>query len=40
MLKGDFLDAVVFVGGKPVRLFKNLEDLSLPENQKYEGMLS
>ncbi len=39
VLKGD-LDAVVFVGGKPVRLFKNLEDLSLPENQKYEGMLS
>ncbi len=39
VLKGD-LDAVVFVGGKPIRLFKNLEDLSLPENQKYKGMLS
>ena len=38
VLKGD-LDAVIFVGGKPVRLFKNLEDLSLPENQKYQGML-
>jgi len=38
VLKGD-VDAVVFVGGKPVRLFKNLEDLSLPENRKYEGML-
>lgn len=34
------LDAVVFVGGKPVRLFKNLEDLTLPENQKYAAMLS
>ena len=38
VLKGD-LDAVVFVGGKPVRLFKNLEDLTLPENQKYAPML-
>jgi len=39
VLKGD-LDAVVFVAGKPVRLFKNLEDLNLPENQKYAAMLS
>ncbi len=39
VLKGE-LDAVVFVGGKPVRLFKNLEDLSLPENRKYGDMLS
>jgi len=38
VLKGD-IDAVIFVGGKPVRLFKNLEDLSLPENQKYAAML-
>lgn len=38
VLKGD-LDAVIFVGGKPVRLFKNLEDLTLPENQKYAAML-
>ncbi len=39
VLKGD-LDAVVFVAGKPVRLFKNLEDLGLPENHKYAQMLS
>ncbi len=39
VLRGD-LDAVVFVAGKPVRLFKNLEDLTLPENQKYAPMLS
>jgi uncharacterized protein len=39
VLKGE-LDAVIFVGGKPVRLFKNLEDLTLPENQKYAAMLS
>lgn len=39
VLKGE-LDAVVFVSGKPVRLFKNLEDLTLPENQKYASMLS
>lgn len=38
VLKGD-LDAVIFVGGKPVRLFKNLEDLTLPQNQKYTAML-
>jgi uncharacterized protein len=38
VLKGD-IDAVIFVGGKPVRLFKNLEDLTLPENQKYTAML-
>ena len=39
VLKGD-IDAIIFVGGKPVRLFKNLEDLSLPENQKYGAMLA
>lgn len=39
VLKGD-ADAVIFVGGKPVRLFKNLEDLTLPENEKYAAMLS
>jgi len=38
VLKGE-LDAVILVGGKPVRLFKNLEDLTLPENQKYATML-
>lgn len=38
VLKGE-VDAVIFVGGKPVRLFKNLEDLTLPENQKYAPML-
>jgi TRAP transporter TAXI family solute receptor len=38
VLKGD-LDAVIFVGGKPVRMFKNMEDLSKPENQKYSLML-
>lgn len=39
VLKGE-LDAAVFVGGKPVRLFKNLEDLTLPENQKYAPLLA
>ncbi|MDE3037354.1 MAG: TAXI family TRAP transporter solute-binding subunit [Pseudomonadota bacterium] len=39
VLKGE-IDAVIFVGGKPVRLFKNLEDLTLPENQQYAAMLS
>jgi len=38
VLKGE-IDAAIFVGGKPVRLFKNLEDLTLPENQKYAAML-
>jgi TRAP transporter TAXI family solute receptor len=38
VLKGE-MDAAIFVGGKPVRLFKNLEDLTLPENQKYSLML-
>ncbi|MEK6746393.1 MAG: TAXI family TRAP transporter solute-binding subunit [Pseudomonadota bacterium] len=38
VLKGE-ADAAIFVGGKPVRLFKNLEDLTLPENQKYAPML-
>lgn len=38
VLKGE-VEAAVFVGGKPVRLFKNLEDLTLPENQKYATML-
>jgi TRAP transporter TAXI family solute receptor len=39
VLKGE-LDAVIFVGGKPVRLFKNLEDLKRPENQQYAEMLT
>ena len=38
VLRGE-VDAAVFVGGKPVRLFKNLEDLTLPENRKYAGLL-
>ncbi|MEQ1790338.1 MAG: TAXI family TRAP transporter solute-binding subunit, partial [Rickettsiales bacterium] len=38
VLKGE-ADAVIFVGGKPIRLFKNLEDLTLPENEKYASML-
>jgi hypothetical protein len=33
------VDAAVFVGGKPVRLFKNLEDLSRPGNEKFASML-
>jgi TRAP transporter TAXI family solute receptor len=39
VLKGD-IDAVIFVAGKPVRLFKNLEDLSLPENKQYAPMMA
>lgn len=38
VLKGE-LDAVIFVGGKPVRLFKNMEDLSLPENERFASLL-
>jgi len=38
VLKGE-LDAVIFVGGKPVRLFKNLEELAMPENIQYAAML-
>lgn len=38
VLKGD-LDAVIFVGGKPVRIFKNMEDLTKPQNRKYALML-
>lgn len=38
VLKGE-LDAVIYVAGKPVRLFKNLEDLTLPENHRYAPML-
>lgn len=32
-------DAVIFVGGKPVKLFKNIESLSRPENVKYAHLL-
>lgn len=39
VLKGD-LDAVVVVAGKPVRVFKNLEDLTRPEHQQYADMLA
>lgn len=38
VLKGE-LDAVIVVAGKPVRLFKNLEDLSLPENKQFAPMM-
>lgn len=38
VLKGD-LDAVIFVGGKPVKIFKNMEDLTKPENQKFALLL-
>ena len=38
VLRGE-VDAVIFVGGKPVRLFKNLENLAMPENQRYAAML-
>lgn len=38
VLKGD-LDAVIFVGGKPVKIFKNMEDLTKPENQRYALLL-
>jgi hypothetical protein len=38
VLKGD-IDAVVFVGGKPVKLFKNMEALAEPENRKFTQML-
>lgn len=38
VLKGE-VDAAIYVGGKPVRLFKNLEDLSKPENKEYAPML-
>lgn len=32
-------DAVVFVGGKPVKLFKNMEQLATPENAKFTDLL-
>jgi len=32
-------DALIFVGGKPVKLFENLEDLSNSDNSKYTGLL-
>lgn len=38
VLKGD-LDAVIFVGGKPVKIFKNMEGLTSPENQKFALLL-
>jgi len=38
VLRGD-VDAVIYVGGKPVKLFKNLEDLTNPENRKYALLL-
>lgn len=33
------LDAAIIVGGKPMRLFKNIEDLSKPENKKFALLL-
>lgn len=38
VLKGE-LDAVIFVGGKPVKIFKNMEDLTSKENQKFALLL-
>ena len=38
VLQGD-IDAVIFVGGKPVKLFKNMEDLSRPEHRKFAMMM-
>lgn len=38
VLRGN-LDAVVLVGGKPIRIFKNMEDLSNPENKKFRLLL-
>lgn len=38
VLKGN-LDAIVFVGGKPVRLFKNLENLDAAANAQYAELL-
>ncbi len=32
-------DAVIFVGGKPVKLFKNMESLSRPENIQFAHLL-
>lgn len=32
-------DAMIFVGGKPVRVFKNLEDLNAPENKQFVELL-
>lgn len=33
-------DAVFFVGGKPVKLFKNMEGLRQEDNEKYQRLLS
>lgn len=38
VLRGD-LDAMVYVGGKPVKMFKNMEDLSNPEHRKFALLL-
>lgn len=38
VLRGN-LDAVIVVGGKPLRLFKNLENLSSPEHQKFRLLM-
>lgn len=39
VLRGE-ADAAIFVGGKPVRLFKNLEELKNTKNEKYAEMLA
>jgi TRAP transporter TAXI family solute receptor len=38
VLQGD-IDAVILVGGKPLKIFQNMEDLSKPENQKFALLL-
>lgn len=38
VLKGQ-ADAMIFVAGKPVKLFKNLEDLSRSDNSEYRSLL-
>jgi TRAP-type uncharacterized transport system substrate-binding protein len=38
VLQGD-ADAMIFVGGKPVKLFKNLEELRSAENKEYAPLL-
>ena len=35
----DKADAIIFVGGKPVKLFKNLEDLAGMKDDNYKGLV-
>lgn len=39
VLRGE-ADAILFVGGKPVRMFKNLEDIQSGKNEEYKKMLA